>query len=92
MHFFMTTTIKTLCHDPKDWHMWESELPRIAFQNEYLLEVILAMACLHRGSLQPLNKSYWIRSAIQYQSQALPIFHSVLYNVNEDTCHAAFAL
>lgn len=88
----MTTTIKTLCHDPKDWHMWEVGLPQLAFQNDYLLDAVFAMTCLHRGSLHPLKKSYWLRSAVQYQSRALPMFYKVLDNVNEETCHAAFAL
>ncbi|TIA22405.1 hypothetical protein D6C81_03409 [Aureobasidium pullulans] len=91
IHFFMTTTIKTLCHDPKDWHMWEVGLPQLAFQNDYLLDAVFAMTCLHRGSLHTLNKSYWLRSAVQYQSRALPMFYKVLDNVNEGTCHAAFA-
>ncbi|THZ90834.1 hypothetical protein D6C83_09331 [Aureobasidium pullulans] len=61
-------------------------------KNDYLLDAVFAMTCLHRGSLHPLNKSYWLRSAVQYQSRALPMFYKVLDNVNEETCHAAFAL
>lgn len=92
MHFFTTTTIKTVCHDPKDWHMWEHNIPQLAFQNEYLLDILMALACVHRSKLHPLNTKFWVRCAIEYQNRALPVFYKVLSDVNDETCHAAFAL
>jgi hypothetical protein len=92
MHCFTTTTIKTICHDPKDWHMWEFAVPQLAFQNEYLLDIMLALTCLHRAHLEPTKKGHWITCAIEYQDRALPEFHKVLTDVNDETCHAAFAL
>ncbi|KAG9566893.1 hypothetical protein KCU71_g4183, partial [Aureobasidium melanogenum] len=91
MHFFITTTIKTVCHDPKDWHMWEHNIPQLAFQSEYLLDILLALACVHRSKLHPLNAKFWVRCAIEYQNRALPVFYKVLGDVNDETCHAAFA-
>ncbi|KAI4729944.1 hypothetical protein E4T49_02308 [Aureobasidium sp. EXF-10728] len=91
MHFFITTTIKTVCHDPKDWHLWEHSIPQLAFQNEYLLDNLLALACLHRSKLHPLNQKFWVRCAIEYQNRALPVYLKVVGEVNDETCHAAFA-
>jgi hypothetical protein len=92
LHFYMTTTLKTLCHDPKDWQMYEHGIPQLAFQNEYLLDVLLALACLHRAKIHTLNQKFWVRCAIEYHNRALPIFFKVLSDVNDETCHAAFAL
>ncbi|KAI5276960.1 hypothetical protein E4T47_00051 [Aureobasidium subglaciale] len=92
IHFFTTTTTKTVCHDPKDWHLWEHGIPGLAFQNEYLLDALLALTCLHRSRLHPLRQRFWVRCAIEYQNRALPGFFKVLSDVNDETCHAAFAL
>ena len=92
LHFYTTTTIKTVCHDPKDWHMYEHGIPQLAFQNEYLLDILLALACLHRAKIHTLNQKFWVRCAIEYHNRALPIFFKVLSDVNDETCHAAFAL
>ena len=92
VHHFVTKTIKTLCHDPKDWHMWEIGVPRLSFQNEYLLDTILAATALHRGYLEPENETYWTRCAIEYQSRGLGSFNKKAADLNEDACDAAFAL
>lgn len=92
LHFYTTTTIKTVCQDPKDWHMYEHGIPQLAFQNEYLLDILLALACLHRAKIHTLNQKFWVRCAIEYHNRALPIFFKVLSDVNDKTCHAAFAL
>ncbi|KAI5212807.1 hypothetical protein E4T38_00036 [Aureobasidium subglaciale] len=91
IHFFTTTTTKTVCHDPKDWHLWEHGIPGLAFQNEYLLDALLALTCLHRSRLHPLRQQFWVRCAIEYENRALPGFFKVLSDVNDETCHAAFA-
>lgn len=92
LHFYTTTTVKTVCHDPKDWHMYEHGIPQLAFQNEYLLDILLALACLHRAKIHTSNQKFWVRCAIEYHNRALPIFFKVLSDVNDETCHAAFAL
>ncbi|KAG9783489.1 hypothetical protein KCU84_g4458, partial [Aureobasidium melanogenum] len=71
--------------------MWEHNIPQLAFQNEYLLDILLALACVHRSKLHPLNTKFWVRCAIEYQNRALPVFYKVLGDVNDETCHAAFA-
>ncbi|KAI4852436.1 hypothetical protein E4T44_01491 [Aureobasidium sp. EXF-8845] len=91
MHFYATDTIESLCHDPKDRYMYTHGIPLLAFQNEYLLDVLLALVCLHRAKIQPLNQKFWVRCAIEYHNRALPTFYKVLGNVNDETCHAAFA-
>lgn len=92
LHFYTTTTVKTVCQDPKDWHMYEHGIPQLAFQNEYLLDMLLALACLHRAKIYRVNQKSWVRCAIEYHNRALPIFLKVLSDVNNETCHAAFAL
>jgi hypothetical protein len=92
MHFYATDTIESLCHDPKDRYMYTHGIPLLAFQNEYLLDVLLALVCLHRAKIQPLNQKFWVRCAIEYHNRALPTFFKVLGDVNDETCHAAFAL
>lgn len=91
-HFFTTTTVKTMCHDPKDWHMWETGIPRLAFQTEYLLEALFAMACLHRAALDPSEERFWQRCGIEYMNRGLAAFQKVFDAINEESCHAAFAL
>ena len=92
MHFFATSTTKTLCHGLEHWHWWTYGIPNLAFQNEYLLEILLALVCLHRSKFDPLDQEFWITCAVQYQNRALPVFFGLLSDVNDETCNAASAL
>jgi hypothetical protein len=73
-------------------HFYTTTTPQLAVQNEYLLDVLLALACLHRAKIHTSNQKFWVRCAIEYHNRALPIFFKVLSDVNDETCHAAFAL
>lgn len=90
MHFYATTTYKSLSRGEIDDHIWQLITPQEAFKHHWLLNGIFALTCLHQATLEHDDVKPWIEWAIQYQSNALHEFSHVLPNIVSENCEAAF--
>jgi hypothetical protein len=77
MHHFTTITSQTFSDTPEQKEAWKNDIPSIAYDAEYLMNAILAVAALHLRSIQPGDQSL-IRASHGYMASALAQYSSLL--------------
>ena len=92
MHHYCTSTSLTLAeHDPEVQEIWNVLVPIEAYSQPYLMHSLLALAALHRISLQGVDKSRHLHvSALRHYNHALATSKPALSNVNPDNCTSVF--
>ena len=92
LHHFTTETCLTLSDREESHYLWRVVVPQIAFQHEFLMRGILAIAALHLSSLRPFMQDSYTHIAVQQQDAALRQFREVMVNPDESNCDAFFAM
>jgi hypothetical protein len=59
---------------------------------EFVLDGILAVAALHKAYMEPEHGRKYMSACLHYQNQCLGAYQEQLSNINEDNCHAMFAV
>lgn len=77
MHHFTTITSQTFSDTPEQKLAWQNDIPSIAYDAQYLMDAILAVAALHLRSIQPGDQSL-IRASHFYMASALAQYSSLL--------------
>ena len=92
LHHFTTETCFTLSDRPESHALWQVTVPQLAFQHDFLMRGILAIAALHLSFHGGAKHDHWANLAIQQQDTALSAFRSLVNNMDETNCDAFFAL
>lgn len=58
----------------------------------FVLEAVLAVAALHKAYMEPQHSKKYMSACLYYQNQCLCAYNKELANINEDNCHAIFAV
>ena len=93
-HHFLAETSKTIAsEDIPDW-FWNIEVPRLALQNDYLFNAILALSALHRSHLRHSNHQVplTVNQSISWHRKSILSFAHVVTNITPRNCTAAIAM
>ncbi|PYI00062.1 C6 transcription factor [Aspergillus ellipticus CBS 707.79] len=92
MHKFSTESYQSLCNEPPDHHVWQSVIPRIALEHDFLMSGIMAVASLHiASSLSPAEALSYIDTALEYHDLAFAPFRHAVDNLTPANCDAVLA-
>ncbi|KAJ5296714.1 uncharacterized protein N7443_007607 [Penicillium atrosanguineum] len=69
-HAFIATT-PSLAKDEVDMDFWQTGLPQIATNHDFVMSGLLAVGALHVASLEVEKSSSWLEIALTYQNQAI---------------------
>ncbi|KAK0724050.1 hypothetical protein B0H67DRAFT_481487 [Lasiosphaeris hirsuta] len=96
MHHFATSTAHTLLRtevpEVGAGHIWQIEVPRLAFAHVFLLHQILATSAFHLAHLCPQQRQKYAVQASQHQSLAIQGVRAALANITPENCHALLAV
>ena len=74
-------------------HIWQSDIPKLAFAHPFLLHQVLAMAAFHLAYLAPgpgpLRRQH-LAQASHHQNSAIQGIRGALADLTPDNCHALF--
>ncbi|RAL12522.1 Zn(II)2Cys6 transcription factor domain-containing protein, partial [Aspergillus homomorphus CBS 101889] len=92
MHKYSTETYQSLCNEPVDHYTWQTVIARKAFQHDFLMSGLLAVASLHIAATMnsPEALSY-IDTALEYHDRAFAPFRHAIDNLTPANCDAVFA-
>jgi len=77
MHHFTAITSQTFSDTQEQKMAWQIAIPSIAYDAQYLMDAILAVAALHLRSIQPGDQTL-IRASHGYMASALAQYSSLL--------------
>jgi hypothetical protein len=72
-------------------HIWQTIIPQLADENQYLMHGILACSALHLAYLNPSAQLSYRTLAFRHQDSAMPRFREALARFNDENCHAILA-
>jgi len=58
----------------------------------FVLDAVLAVSALHKAYMEPENGKKYMSACLYYQNECLCAFQEQLTNINQDNCHAIFAV
>ena len=77
MHYYMTNTRSILTeHNGLDYIMqiWQVELPKVAFESDYVMHGMLGFSALHKAQNEPTNAQWLRESAVDHLDKALVLY------------------
>lgn len=90
MHHYSVITSLTLPRAQDELHVWQKQVPKLAFQYPFLVHQILAVAAFHQAYLQPELRSEHSLHASQHQNRSIEGMRGHLADITADNCHALF--
>ena len=94
MHHWSTTTSVVLGDNgvgPSWLTIWQTDIPNLAFNHEFLIEGILTVAAQHMSYTTPSRRSELVMKASAHQQVALAAFQRSLRDLTPDNCVALFS-
>ncbi|PYI20058.1 C6 transcription factor [Aspergillus violaceofuscus CBS 115571] len=92
MHKYATETYQSLCNEPVDHYTWQTVIARKAFQHDFLMSGLLAVASLHiAATMDPPEALSYIDTALEYHDRAFAPFRHAIDNLTPANCDAVFA-
>ncbi|KAF2755709.1 hypothetical protein EJ05DRAFT_540379 [Pseudovirgaria hyperparasitica] len=89
MHWFSTEVYTSLSESPDDLETWRTLIPREAVKHDFLLDGLLAIACLHHADhIHEASDSYR-ELALNYQDWGLANFREALQQISSHNANAA---
>lgn len=91
MHYWSTTTYKSLCSVPEDHHYMQFIMPQEALRHDFLLNGIFVAAALHRSAMvpEPEARGYY-NVAMELYDRASRSFRTELGKMNPATHHILY--
>jgi hypothetical protein len=78
-------------HD-RDSGVWQNMPFHDGMTYPFVLDAVLAVAALHKVYMEPQNSEKYTSACLFYQNQCLRAYFKELSNINQDNCHAMFAV
>jgi hypothetical protein len=91
LHHYTTVTSYTLSPGNLLRTLWRVEVPKLAFEHDFLMRGILALSALHLSRLSPQKEEFYLSVARREHSNALPEASSLLSNVTSENCAPLYA-
>ncbi|KAF5013395.1 hypothetical protein FDECE_583 [Fusarium decemcellulare] len=94
MHQYNTSTCFTMANDESLNTVWQVQVPKLAFNHDFLLSGTLALAALHRSSLATTNSAesrFLVAAARHHGQRAIQSYIPALQSATDQNCHAIFA-
>jgi hypothetical protein len=85
-----TETFESFRLDFWDVHIPFQKLFKEAVSAPYLMNELLALAAIHRSTLNPSEETFYLHQATELQTHALSILTAMKPQVNEETCVPLF--
>ncbi|KAJ6048501.1 hypothetical protein N7499_000616 [Penicillium canescens] len=90
-HHFVTETYRTLADEAVDHNrLWQSHLPQWGFSNPSIFHLILTLAALHLGHLQPEKKDQYVMQADNHFTFGIRSVTAILSSLNEENCQLIY--
>ncbi|KAL0938482.1 C6 finger domain-containing protein [Colletotrichum truncatum] len=86
LHHYMCHTAITL----GDSRVWREHVPRLGFQHNYVLHMVLAISAQHLARLRPSQASRYESLAEQHSTSALPAVTNIIPCLSKDNCQALY--
>ncbi|KAJ4360357.1 uncharacterized protein N0V89_000919 [Didymosphaeria variabile] len=83
LHHFTTVTAKTLAHEPEAADIFISYIPKIAFENPFVLHAILSLTALHLSRSESAQRADYLLRARRHHQIALTQFRSEVKDISE---------
>ena len=90
-HYTTSTHMGISRHDP-DSIIWQNMPFYDGMTYPFVLDAILALAALHKAYMEPQNNEKYTSACLFYQGQCLHAYHTQLSDINQNNCHAMFAV
>lgn len=90
MHHYSVVTSLTLPRAQEELHIWQQQVPKLAFKYPFLIHQILAVAAFHQAYLQPEQRSEHSLHASQHQNRSIEGMRDHLAQITSENCHALF--
>lgn len=88
-HNYMTKTANTL-HDGTQPHLWSEGAPRVGFQHNCILKLILSLSSYHLAKLKPIDKPRYLLTAETHLTTALQPATVLISRLGGDNSPAAY--
>lgn len=86
LHHYCTVTIETLgVNMPLNTgvkRVWKKEVPQLAFEHDFLMDNLLALASVHMDHVAPQSANYQLTAL--YQGKALRVYREAVANFSKD--------
>jgi hypothetical protein len=86
LHHYCTITIETLgVNMPLNAgviRVWKKEVPQLAFEHDFLMDNLLALASVHMDHVAPQSANYQLTAL--YQDKALRVYREAVANFSKD--------
>jgi hypothetical protein len=90
MYNYTTSTCFTLSPNNALREVWRLEIPKLAFQWDFVMRGVLAISALHLAHFRPDKREYYTSYALAQHNLGLREAMPLLLNINEDNCSALF--
>jgi hypothetical protein len=91
IHHYTTQTFKTFSRRDDESEVWRNEVFRDGPKYPFLLDLVIALAALHKAFTEPAEAEKYASASLYYQTQGLQAYQGQLMHINEENCHAVFA-
>jgi hypothetical protein len=92
LHHFTTITAGTLAYEPEAADVFSSYFVKVAFDNPYLLQALLAISALHSSRLEPDLRANHLFHAEQHHNAALTQFRAEVADINNSNFQPVLGL
>ncbi|CAK7218525.1 hypothetical protein SEUCBS140593_003576 [Sporothrix eucalyptigena] len=90
MHHYSTTAYKSMPRSADVGSTWQLDAVNAAFQDDYILHLILAYSAFHLAHLRPHRQPYYSYIAAYHQDLGISRMRASLARLDEDNCHSLF--
>ncbi|KKY20973.1 putative c6 transcription [Diplodia seriata] len=90
LHNFVTSTAYTVSQNADLRTLWRVEVPRLAFQHDFVMRAILAVSAAHMAHWKPDRADFYLARAVAHHKIGLRGPTSILPHVTEDNCSALY--
>jgi hypothetical protein len=90
MHHYSVATSLTLPRAQDELHVWQVQVPKLAYKYPFLVHQILAVAAFHQAYLHPDQRSEHSLHASQHQNRSIEGMRGHLAAITSENCHALF--
>ncbi|KAK0663522.1 hypothetical protein DIS24_g1080 [Lasiodiplodia hormozganensis] len=90
LHNFVTSTAFTISQTAELRSVWRVEVPRLAFQHDFVMRAILAVSAAHMAHWKPDKADFYISRAVSHHKIGLRGPTSILPHVTQENCSALY--
>jgi hypothetical protein len=92
VHHYITSVCTEFAQHEDDHNVWKHMPFLDGLKYEFVLDVVLALAALHKAHLEPANSKKYTSACVFYQSRSLSQYKLQLSSIDAENCNAVFAV